>query len=91
VVWNAEHGGVLIDPAAHGGHRETDLAMLALFGLPHLPRMLSAYEEETPLADGWEQRQPLHQLFPLLVHACSHGGRYGALAGDAARRVLGRG
>ena len=30
----------LIDPAAHGGHRETDLAMLALFGLPHLPRVL---------------------------------------------------
>jgi fructosamine-3-kinase len=29
---------VLIDPAAHGGHRESDLAMLALFGLPHLDR-----------------------------------------------------
>ena len=33
----------VIDPAAHGGHRETDLAMLALFGLPHLPRVLDAY------------------------------------------------
>ncbi len=28
----------LIDPAAHGGHRETDLAMLALFGAPYLER-----------------------------------------------------
>ena len=31
VVWSTEHG-TLIDPAAHGGHRETDLAMLTLFG-----------------------------------------------------------
>lgn len=31
VLWQAD-GAVLVDPAAHGGHRETDLAMLALFG-----------------------------------------------------------
>jgi fructosamine-3-kinase len=90
VLWSAEAGPVLIDPAAHGGHRESDLAMLALFGLPHLPRVLAAYQEETPLADGWEERQPLHQLFPLLVHAATFGGGYGAQAGDAARRLLGR-
>ena len=35
VMWTPE-GVVLIDPAAHGGHRETDLAMLALFGCPYL-------------------------------------------------------
>lgn len=87
VVWNAERGGVLIDPAAHGGHRETDLAMLALFGLPQLPRVMASYTEEHPLADGWEDRQPLHQLFPLLVHATLFGGRYGGLAGEAARRL----
>ena len=34
VMWTPD-GAVLIDPAAHGGHRETDLAMLALFGCPH--------------------------------------------------------
>ena len=77
VVWSVEHG-TLIDPAAHGGHRETDLAMLALFGLPHLQRLVDAYQEEHPLADGWEERQPLHQLFPLLVHAALFGGHYGA-------------
>ena len=81
LVWNAERGVVLVDPAAHGGHRETDLAMLALFGLPHLPRVLAAYHEQAPLADGWEERVPLHQLFPLLVHAAMFGGRYGAMAG----------
>lgn len=87
VVWHAERGGVLVDPAAHGGHRETDLAMLALFGLPHLQRLQAAYHEEHPLADGWEERQPLHQLFPLLVHTALFGGRYGAQAGEAARRL----
>ena len=83
----------LVDPAAHGGHRETDLAMLALFGCPQLPRVLDAYQEATPLADGWEDRVPLHQLFPLLVHAClfgrgSGGSGYGARAGEAARSLV---
>jgi fructosamine-3-kinase len=86
VVWSTEHG-TLIDPAAHGGHRETDLAMLALFGLPHLQRLLDAYRDEYPLADGWEERQPLHQLFPLLVHAALFGGHYGQRVGEAARRL----
>ena len=87
VVWSGEHG-TLIDPAAHGGHRETDLAMLALFGVPHLQRLLDAYHEETPLADGWQERQSLHQLFPLLVHAAMFGGHYGERAGQAAVRAL---
>lgn len=87
IVWNAEAGAVLVDPAAHGGHRESDLAMLALFGLPQLARVQAAYAEVSPLADGWEERQPLHQLFPLLVHAALFGGRYGQLAADAADRL----
>jgi fructosamine-3-kinase len=84
VLWTAG-GAVLIDPAAHGGHRETDLAMLALFGLPNLPQVLTAYDEAAPLADGWRHRVPLHQLHPLLVHAVLFGGAYGAEAGRAAR------
>ncbi|RNL60524.1 fructosamine kinase [Nocardioides marmoriginsengisoli] len=88
LVWSADRSAVLVDPSAYGGHRETDLAMLTLFGMPQLARVLAAYAEETPLADGWEERQPLHQLFPLLVHAALFGGRYGALAGDAARKLL---
>jgi len=87
LVWNVERYGVLVDPAAYGGHRETDLAMLTLFGLPQQVRVLGSYAEEFPLADGWEERQPLHQLFPLLVHAALFGGRYGGLAGDAARKL----
>jgi len=85
VLWT-EGGVTLIDPAAHGGHRESDLAMLALFGLPLLDRVLGSYAEAWPLADGWRERVPLHQLFPLLVHAVLFGGGYGAQAGAAARR-----
>ena len=38
----------VIDPAAYGGHREVDLAMLRLFGLPHLPRVLDAVRRGAP-------------------------------------------
>jgi fructosamine-3-kinase len=61
--------------------------MLALFGLPQLARVQASYEDVTPLADGWEERQPLHQLFPLLVHAAMFGGRYGQLATEAAGKL----
>ncbi|MFC4912238.1 fructosamine kinase family protein [Actinomadura gamaensis] len=79
---------MLIDPAAHGGHRETDLAMLALFGCPHLDRILAAYNESFPLSDGWRERVPLHQLHPLLVHVTLFGDSYRAPAVEAARTAL---
>ncbi len=85
VLWTAG-GAVLLDPAAHGGHRETDLAMLALFGLPHLEAVLAAYDAAAPLAPGWRHRVGLHQLFPVLVHALLFGGGYGEQATAAARR-----
>jgi fructosamine-3-kinase len=47
---------------------------------------MAAYDEAHPLADGWEERLGLHQLFPLLVHACMFGGGYGARAGTVAAR-----
>jgi fructosamine-3-kinase len=91
VLWGHDGTAYVIDPAAYGGHRETDLAMLALFGLPHLQRVLDAYQEVAPLADGWQQRVGLHQLFPLLTHATHRlgGGAYGARAGETARALLG--
>jgi fructosamine-3-kinase len=88
VLWGQDSSAWMVDPAAYGGHRETDLAMLALFGLPQLQRAFDAYQEESPLADGWEDRVPLHQLFPLLAHACMFGGGYGARAAEAARSLL---
>ncbi|MFE3255384.1 fructosamine kinase family protein [Nocardia sp. NPDC059091] len=89
ILWS-DGRAVLIDPAAHGGHRETDLAMLALFGVPHLDRILAAYQEVTPSSSGWRQRIPLHQLHPLLVHVVLCGGSYrGMLLAAAASALAG--
>lgn len=88
VVWGGDGRAWIVDPAAHGGHRETDLAMLSLFGAPHLQRLQDAYHEAAPLADGWRQRVPLYQLHPLLVHAVMFGGGYGGRAANAARAIL---
>lgn len=65
----------LIDPAVHCGHREFDLAMMLLFG-GYGRACFSAYDEINPLTPGWQQRVPLHQLAPLVVHAIKFGGHY---------------
>jgi fructosamine-3-kinase len=78
----------LIDPVAHGGHREVDLAMLELFGGPAIR---APYGEVAPLAAGWEDRVALWQLFPLLVHAALFGGSYAASAERIAVRYAGHG
>ncbi|WP_285137823.1 fructosamine kinase family protein [Microbacterium sp. lyk4-40-TSB-66] len=87
VLWSPEEV-VLIDPAAHGGHRETDLAMLSLFGCPFLEHVIAAYDRVRPLRAGWRERTPLHQLHPLAVHAAGHGASYGRALVDAAERTL---
>jgi fructosamine-3-kinase len=81
-----EVGVVLIDPAAHGGHGLTDLAMLHLFGAPHLETITAAYAEAAHLDRDWPDLVGLHQLHPLLVHAVSHGAGYGAEAERIAAR-----
>jgi len=89
LLWGADERVWLVDPAAHGGHRETDLAQLALFGgPPHLDRILAAYQEVWPLADGWQARVPLHQLHLLLVHTALFGAAYADAVGTAARAAL---
>jgi fructosamine-3-kinase len=75
----------LIDPAAHGGHREFDLAMMRLFG-GFGDACFAAYDEATPLAAGWPERIPLHQIAPLVVHAIKFGGGYVAAAVEAIGR-----
>lgn len=87
VMWTRT-GGVLVDPAAHGGHRESDLAMLMLFRGPHVARIVAAYDEAAPLADGWQERVPLHQLHPVMLHAVLFGGGYVEQARSIARRYV---
>jgi len=65
----------LIDPAVYGGHREIDLAMMRLFG-GFGARVFDAYDDAFPLADGHEERVPLYQLYPLMVHVNLFGGSY---------------
>ncbi|MFI7213059.1 fructosamine kinase family protein [Micromonospora maritima] len=89
LLWGADGRVWLVDPAAHGGHRETDLAQLALFGgPPHLERILAAYREVRPPADGWRERVPLHQLHLLLVHTALFGTAYADAVVSAARAAL---
>lgn len=71
-----EGAPAIIDPAVYGGHREVDLAMLALFGGVS-PALVGAYHEAYPLADGWRERVPLWQLYPIAAHAALFGGGYG--------------
>ena len=90
LLWSAGGRAWLVDAgAAHDGHRETDLAMLSLFGAPWLDRLLAAYAEVWPPSAGWRQRTSLHQVYPLLVHAVLFGGGYPARCGEAARAALG--
>lgn len=87
VHWAADGRPWLVDPAAHGGFRETDLAMLALFGGLD-PVVLGAYREAWPLPDGWEDRVRLHQVTPLLVHTVLFGGDYARQAVEALGSIL---
>jgi len=74
---HVDEGGApcIIDPAVYGGHREVDLAMMKLFG-GFGSRVFAAYAEAFPLASGHEDRVPLYQLYPLLVHVNLFGQSY---------------
>lgn len=65
----------VFDPAVYYGCREMDLAMARLFG-GFDRKFYWYYQEYFPLAEGWQQRIPLCQLYPVLVHARLFGGSY---------------
>lgn len=66
----------IFDPAVYFGHREMDLAMMALFG-GFGNDWVDAYNEVYPLENGWRERIPIGQLYPLMVHVNLFGGSYG--------------
>lgn len=79
VMWTDDSGeceGVLIDPAAHGGHREEDLAMLHLFGMSNLSEIIAGYQSVHPLKAGFQERYTLWQLYPIAGHCVFFGGGY---------------
>jgi fructosamine-3-kinase len=65
----------LIDPACCHGDAEADLAMLTLFDTPG-PTFWEAYGTLQP---GWEERRPLYQLFPALLHMRLFGDTYAGM------------
>jgi fructosamine-3-kinase len=88
VLWGDDGQAWLVDASsAHNGHRETDLAMLTLFGAPFFDEILRAYDATAPLSAGWRDRAALHQLHPLLVHAQLFGGSYVDQVRAAARTL----
>ena len=87
VITDSRGQPVLVDPAVYGGHREIDLAMLALFG-GLTPRVVDAYQDHTPLAPDWRTRTRLCQVYPLLVHALLFRGSYVDAAEAAMRAYL---
>lgn len=74
-VFCEKRGPTLIDPAAYAGHGEVDLAMMQLFG-GFDERVHRAYLEVRGEIAGWDERQKLYQLYPLLVHVNLFGGSY---------------
>jgi fructosamine-3-kinase len=78
-LWGGNHGylpdgePVLFDPASYYGDRETDLAMMALFG-GFDAAVRRAYEQDFPLPAGHDRRRPLYQLYHVLNHYNLFGG-----------------
>ncbi|WNO53102.1 fructosamine kinase family protein [Stakelama saccharophila] len=71
ILFDGGRVSALIDPACYYGDREVDIAMLTLFDRP--PRDFFA---RLALRQGWERRQPLYRLWPLLVHLRLFGSAY---------------
>jgi len=68
-------GPVVYDPAVYYGDREADLAMTELFG--GFPReFYAAYDAVYPLAEGYETRKHLYNLYHLLNHLNLFGAGY---------------
>jgi len=65
----------IIDPAAHYGWAEAELAMTTLFG--SFPQeFYQAYEDTRPLEPGYRSRFPIYNLYHLLNHVLLFGSGY---------------
>jgi protein-ribulosamine 3-kinase len=72
---DATGGPAIIDPAAHYGWAEAELAMTTLFGL--FPgTFYRAYETIRPLEPDYQARFPIYNLYHLLNHVVIFGRSY---------------
>jgi fructosamine-3-kinase len=89
LMWTG-HGGTLIDPAAHGGHRLEDLALLALFGAPFLEQICAGYDDAYPMPADWREDLPAHSFFAILAHVRLFGRGFLGQTLSAARSITAR-
>lgn len=73
----------LIDPACYYGHGEVDIAMLNVFGSPDS----TFYQNYDLLEKGWQERMPIYQLFPALVHYRLFGGQYLSMVSGLLQKI----
>ena len=74
-LFNKSGKAVIIDPAVYYGHPEMDLAFSTLFG-GFTYDFYEGYESISPLENGFDNRVPIFNLYPLLVHVNLFGGSY---------------
>jgi fructosamine-3-kinase len=92
-LWGGNHAfladgsPVIFDPAPYYGDRETDLAMMRLFGGFH-PSVFEAYEGAWPLSPGSRERLPLYQLYHLLNHYNLFGSGWASRVTQSLRATL---
>jgi len=75
IVCSAEGEPVLVDPAAHWGWAEAEIAMTQLFG-GFDKEFYAAYSQASQLERGWEERQDIYNLYHLLNHLNLFGTAY---------------
>ncbi|TDJ60786.1 MAG: fructosamine kinase family protein [Nitrospina sp.] len=72
---DASQRACIFDPAVHFGLRETDLAMMELFGQPP-QTFYKAYQEAFPSPFGYSERREIYNLYHLLNHVNLFGSSY---------------
>lgn len=65
----------IFDPAVYFGHREMELSFTQLFG-GFDQQFYNAYKTVFPIAPKFQDRIPIYNLYPLLVHVNLFGGGY---------------
>ncbi|NJN24979.1 MAG: fructosamine kinase family protein [Cyclobacteriaceae bacterium] len=65
----------LIDPAVYYGHREIELAFTRMFG-GFAIEFYESYQQAYPLETGFDQRVPIYNIYPHMVHVNLFGTSY---------------
>jgi len=75
VITDDKGRACLIDPAVYYGNREVEIAFTTLFG-GFDNHFYEAYHESFPLQPRFDQRIPIYNIYPLMVHVNLFGTSY---------------